>query len=157
MAFLVFSSLVFADVGPSPSAPDITVTFTRGGEAYTGPITLTYHCYADVIGDDTGSPMADREVEFSCASGVCTNEQWFYKLNPCFFPDSGYFEYGIEGTYYVTAGDISFGESAYNIVINADTGETATTTSAISTDCWPIFVIMIVAGFVLLVRNKIWN
>ena len=84
-------SLSFADIGPGPDAPAITVTFTKGGEVYTAPISAVWHCNAPVIGNDTESgAVGQRNVDLSCQMGVCKNQYWYYKLNPCFDASDGY-------------------------------------------------------------------
>ena len=116
---LLLCALAFADVGPGPAKPDITVTFTKGGAPYSGDTILVFHCLENVSGSGA---VGENEVAFTCSSGVCRNENWFYKFNPCFHPEKGYFMYAAGGDALVRSSEVSFSESGRDIVINADDG-----------------------------------
>lgn len=42
--FCALAALVFADIGPAPKAPKITVFLVKNGAAYEGDISLKYVC-----------------------------------------------------------------------------------------------------------------
>ena len=89
-ALLLLAPLAFADIGPGPVAPSIQVNLVENGQPYDGPMMLTFICSAP---DASDSPVGQREMEFACERKVCTNGNWFYKFNPCFYPENGKFRY----------------------------------------------------------------
>jgi len=90
---LLLLGLVFSDiVGPPPPEPSITLHFLLNGEKYTGPISVIYFCDEGVVNETNTSPLNERTINFTCDNGVCTNGAWFYKFNPCFYPEKGHFE-----------------------------------------------------------------
>ncbi|MBU0532047.1 hypothetical protein KKB44_00990 [Candidatus Micrarchaeota archaeon] len=117
--FLLLGTLVFADIGPSPSQPPLTVIFTQNSQVYDGPITLLYHCSLPVL-PNSGGPMSDREVNMSCSQGVCTNDFWFYKFNPCFDNGEGYFSYQTSNQQFRSTNPISFNDSGALVTIDID-------------------------------------
>ncbi|MBU0590606.1 hypothetical protein KKF81_00560 [Candidatus Micrarchaeota archaeon] len=117
---LLVCSLAFADVGPSPDPPQLIVTFTKSNLTYDGPVELIYHC--NLLSDDS-SPIGEREVELSCNAGLCTNPEWFYKLNPCFDHGGGQFLYKESGSVYSETTIVSFDNRGARFEINLDTGE----------------------------------
>jgi hypothetical protein len=115
--------VAFADIGPSPANPDITVTFTKGGEVFTAPLSVVWRCNEPLYGDDNeNSSMGQRNVALACQMGVCTNENWYYKLNPCFDASDGYLLYkeATESTHRKT-GSISFEEGGGSMTVDLDT------------------------------------
>ena len=90
LLMLLLFGLVFSDIGPSPPRPSITLRFLLFDKEYTGPISVVYFCGHENRSDT--SIIDKTVVNFTCNKGVCTNEEWFYKLNPCFYPRSGHFE-----------------------------------------------------------------
>ena len=126
--FLLFS-FALADVGPSPPKPEITVTFLINGSTYAGPVELAYVCAEQGSGS---SPVDTRETAFTCENGVCRNEMWFYKFNPCYYPKSGYFRYSFAGgANHTTLTAFAFDAAGtYTVELNVDsgTGKTATST-----------------------------
>lgn len=121
LAFML--SVSFADIGPGPDAPDITVTFTKGGEAFTAPLSVVWRCNEPVYGNDTEEgAVGQRNVELACQMGVCTNENWYYKLNPCFDASDGYLLYK-EATEqdYRKSGSISFPQGGGSVAVDLDT------------------------------------
>ncbi len=118
---MLFTTISFADVGPSPDPPSLVVTFTKNNQIYDGEINLNYVC--NIAPTNDGSPVGEREVVFSCTAGLCTNEYWFYKFNPCFDSGDGYFKYQEAGKEYAQTEDISFGNNGARFEINLDTGE----------------------------------
>ncbi len=124
LAVLVLSLLVFADIGPVPEHTGITLTFTRDGQEYIGPVSVIYHCQDPQVSPGEG-PVDTVEVELSCSYGTCNNfGSWFYKFNPCFDSERGYFRYKTpEDAGYLSTGLVSLeGSNAY-FNINLDTGE----------------------------------
>ncbi len=89
---LLLFGVLFADIGPSPEPPQVSIQLTEAGNPYSGSISISYVCSVPNENSDTG-PMGQRAIELSCSNGICTNEGWFYKLNPCFSGSQGYFSY----------------------------------------------------------------
>ncbi len=101
---LLLVGFLFADIGPSPIAPSITVNISENGEPYlSNEFTLTYVCAIPPDGDED-STMGSRKVILLCEEGICSNYgAWFYKFNPCFSNAEGYFKYEFKGKNYETA------------------------------------------------------
>lgn len=124
LALLVLASVLFADIGPPPAAPDITVMLIKGGQNYTGPMTLIYHCEAPEMGGND-SPVADREMGLDCGNGVCRSNGWFYKFNPCYYSQGGYFTYNTTGSDALIKvnGNVTFPSGGkYDFTIDMDSG-----------------------------------
>ncbi|MBN2478330.1 hypothetical protein JXB01_03510 [Candidatus Micrarchaeota archaeon] len=112
--------LLFADIGPSPPSPEISVLLELEGNPFTEDIPLEYHCSQNH--EVSGSIIGQRTVPFSCSEGACTSEGWFYKLNPCFEDNAGYFTYIYNNKTYTTE---PFGVSSggvYEFTIDVSTG-----------------------------------
>lgn len=90
-ALLIFSSLVFADIGPGPAKPVISIKVFGGQQPYNGYLEMVFHC--NEPGEEADNTIGEREVTLSCSNGACTNDQWFYKFNPCFSDSGGYLKY----------------------------------------------------------------
>jgi len=121
LLILLASSLAFADLGPGPMAPSIRVTLLENGQPYDGPMMLTFICPAP---DASDSPVGQREMEFTCERKVCTNGNWFYKFNPCFYPENGTFRYILTKTSgpVIASGSASFPASGdYALVLDVGT------------------------------------
>jgi len=120
-ALLLLAPLAFADIGPGPVAPSIQVNLVENGQPYDGPMMLTFICSAP---DASDSPVGQREMEFACERKVCTNGNWFYKFNPCFYPENGKFRYiltKMEGPV-IASGSASFPASGdYALVLDVGT------------------------------------
>lgn len=120
LMILAFS--LFADAGPSPAKPDITVTFIKGEDTFgvdASDTNLTFVCQ-EPNGQD--SPVDKHEVAFECATN-CKNTQWFYKLNPCYYPKAGYFRYIKQDGTQMQTQELSFNESrTYDVKIAIDSG-----------------------------------
>ncbi|MBI5228242.1 hypothetical protein HY988_06645 [Candidatus Micrarchaeota archaeon] len=89
---LLMASFVFADVGPPPPEPNIKVIFLKDQDYYQGNISLSYVC---TLAPGPG-PTGEREVNFTCSKGVCTNDYWYYKFNPCYYPTRGRFAFTLD-------------------------------------------------------------
>lgn len=153
LLLLLLCSAAFADVGPGPAKPDITVTFTKGGAPYSGDATLVFHCLENVSGSGA---VGENEVAFTCSSGVCRNENWFYKFNPCFHPSRGYFMYATGGDALVRSSEVSFEQGGWNVVIDADTGEASQSLEQRFTCPFPL---MVLASLSILAfrAGSVWN
>ncbi len=130
-ALFALFCLAFADVGPSPAPPSITVNFIKGGAPYTGNVQLAYNCTFQNDGD-ASSPVGQRVVNFACNGGTCTNGGgWFYKFNPCFYPPEGRFQYALDGVSgYGSTGNMAFNESLlYKVEVDLDGGSVKKTTT----------------------------
>ncbi|MEM4166228.1 MAG: hypothetical protein QW255_02605 [Candidatus Bilamarchaeaceae archaeon] len=119
--FLLFFSLLFADIGPSPEKPRIKITFIKNGDPYIGDVSLVYICAEE--GGSESSAIGTRQVQFSCNKGVCENEEWFYKFNPCYYPKKGFFIVKTLDKTYNISHDAQLTSHTYNIVIDLDKGE----------------------------------
>ncbi len=95
------ASVIFADVGPGPSAPEVKLNLLENGKPYTGEATANYLCsLATTRGPPTGS-VEPGDVQLECANGVCTSSGWYYKFNPCFY-SKGKFEITAKGKTVIT-------------------------------------------------------
>ena len=113
---ILILGIVFADIGPSPTAPSIEVILSENTD-----ILLTYVCTVPSEGYDE-SPMGQREVIFSCSDGKCYNDDWFYKLNPC-FDGEGYFTYKFNGEIKTTNTKTFETGYVYTMNLELSTGE----------------------------------
>ncbi|MFH0737750.1 MAG: hypothetical protein V1827_04060 [Candidatus Micrarchaeota archaeon] len=86
LAALLMISLSFADVGPAPPQPKVTIELVRNGQPDTSISEVYYIC--DAIQEPSDSPVGKNTVVLPCSGGACRNDgEWFYKLNPCYgFP-----------------------------------------------------------------------
>ncbi|MBD3210230.1 hypothetical protein GF318_02510 [Candidatus Micrarchaeota archaeon] len=146
---LILASLASAmvgDVGPPPDNPDITVALVEDNEPYDGYIELVFHCIEPVPDGQEGSPLAEREVNFSCSGGVCTNAQWFYKFNPCFQDSSGYFKYRVkENQNYRSSNTLSYGQG--DVDAQLDVGDGSISYGEIASPCPVAFLLLLLLGF----------
>lgn len=114
----------FADVGPSPSPPQVTVHLVNAGAPETSISEITYHCM-NTTDTDASSAVDPYPIRLSCSGGNCTNAgSWYYKFNPCFdFPD-GYFSYDFGGKSVRSEQlNMSGGLKNYDITVDAPTGQ----------------------------------
>ncbi|MCI0503988.1 hypothetical protein L0Y65_04720 [Candidatus Micrarchaeota archaeon] len=133
MAFLLLVMavpLAFADVGPAPSPPRVTVRLMDGGQPASGISLITYHC----MGVDDAEPgsVNPYPVDFPCSSGVCSNSgDWYYKFNPCFKFPEGHFTYQYAGKEVRTeaVGDNKSYDN-YDITVDAPTGQVSGNTGS---------------------------
>jgi len=131
VAVLTLAAICFADAGPGPPQPEITVKFTKNGAPYTEEARAIFHC-GEVPLEGT-SPMAPRDMELTCSDGICKNERWFYKFNPCFYAKNGSIKYILGGgdAFQTTDENIGFPEGkAYEITIGSENGGYQTNESA---------------------------
>ncbi|VVB98418.1 Uncharacterised protein [uncultured archaeon] len=119
LALLLISALACADVGPAPPKPEITMVLIKDGVQYTGPVWASYNC---TEAGESNSIVGERTAQFTCTNGTCTNDAWFYKFNPCYYPKSGHMEYTFDGKlgYWSTA-NMAFDQGiAYRVEIDVD-------------------------------------
>lgn len=139
---VLLASFVFADLGPAPPSPDVTVKIIQNGEQYTGPMELVYHCNEPARTNGSNNIIEKRDIEFACSKGICKNDAWLYKFNPCFYPKSGYFRYSINKNEYAVAnktlaGEVGFKDGGtYKITMDLDKGVQNVESSA---PCLPFF------------------
>jgi len=114
--------LAFADVGPAPPAPQVTVYIVQNGQPETSVTSITYNC----LGAETQKTGAvePTPMTLDCSNGTCTNSNWYYKLNPCYYFPWGHFSYEFNGKTIKTE-NMSFDEmyKFYTIVIDAPSGD----------------------------------
>jgi len=120
---LLASGIALADVGPAPAKPEITVTFHKGGTPYTGEISAMYRCWDDIAAED--GPMGQTDVGLSCSGGMCTNDEWSYEFNPCYYPTSGEIIFQLDGGEPLKAeGELAFPEGErYSVLVDVDKGQ----------------------------------
>jgi hypothetical protein len=117
---LAIACISFADAMPGPPVPDLDVSFIEGGEGAEGNFEATFVCsYAEE--DPTSSLMGEREIELSCTGNTCSNNYWFYKLNPCFSGEMGYIEYS-RGSQVKTSENFLVTEGGGEIMVDVDSG-----------------------------------
>ncbi len=115
------ASVAFADVAPAPDHPDIYVYLDKGGIPYGAISSITYHCEGS-NSTDTGS-VSQKLINLTCISGVCNNDLWFYKFNPCYL-SSGFFSYDYNGVRKETRMLDLNGTGTYTINVEVETGST---------------------------------
>ncbi|MEW6034992.1 MAG: hypothetical protein AB1529_00125 [Candidatus Micrarchaeota archaeon] len=123
LALVLALPLAFADAGPSPPPPKVVVHMVSGGQPEASVTSITYHCM-DTTETDTSNAVEPYPLNLSCSGGTCTNEEWYYKFNPCFAFPEGYFSYEYGGNT-VRTGSFNFSDSFdnYDITIDAPSGQ----------------------------------
>lgn len=136
LAVLALVAPAFADVGPSPPAPEVVVHLVRGGAPVEDVTEMTYHCMGVEEGGDDGA-VSPQTAKLACSGGTCTNSGgWYYKFNPCFGFPSGHFSYDLGGKTVVT-GTFNNTEaySKYEMTVDADTGRITSTLGSTVPGC----------------------
>ena len=156
---IVFLGFALADAGPGPVAPSITLKFIQDGKAYSGGVDASYIC--DIPDNSTGvSPVSGREMNLTCTNGVCRNDAWFYKFNPCFYSESGHLKYDISGKDGVgRTGNMNFSTADfYEVTVNLDDNSVTKKTSKnwAHEVCPFVFIAFAVPGL-LYMRSRTWN
>ncbi len=151
----LFLSLSFADAGPSLPTPEVEVKFMKNGQDYTGGIELVYHCTTEL--KEGNRAMDLRDANMSCSAGVCKNDDWFYKFNPCYSGESGYFLYKTDNSNFKrAAGDFVFEEGRiYKMSIDIDSNKAEVVSSAFC--CFPIFLFLSVGVLIFNTRGREWR
>lgn len=151
---LVFSLLVFADVGPISGYTSITVTFTKDSQAYTGPVSVIYHCQDPEVSPGEG-PVDTVEVELSCSSGVCRNDNWFNRLNPCYDSKRGFLKYKTpDDPAYLSTGLVYPEGSSAAFNIDLDSSEVTEHGGVDGLACAPSFLFAALAVLILNVEAR---
>jgi len=119
VAFLFVVSLASADVGPGPEKPDIIIRLTKNDSLYGGISSITYHCNGS-LSPATGA-VEMGTINLSCTNGICKNDNWYYKFNPCFY-SSGYFSYEYDGKAYQTEWLNLSDSRKYDYKVDVETG-----------------------------------
>lgn len=84
IAFAMLAAPVFADVGPGPASPTLSIVLYQNGERFAGDANATYLCsLAKTRGPPSGA-VAPGDMPLNCSGGVCVIGNWYYKFNPCF-------------------------------------------------------------------------
>jgi len=138
LALCAIFAATFADIGPGPEKPAISVYLKQNNTPYAGLSSITFVCTEPIVGNNTELPIGDRTRDLACSGGTCTNEAWFYKFNPCFY-GTGYFTFKSPKTGQdVKTEDMNFSKAGdYTVEVDVDTGkkgmsgQTSCTTSAI--------------------------
>jgi len=150
IALLLAIPLASADVGPGPAVPSIEVNFEKDSQPYTGPLTVIYVCNEPLADPTDSGPMGQREVTLACQMGSCTNENWCYKLSPCFDATDGYIKFKqANETDYTTTKNVSFGSKGGTLRVDLDTGNTSTMFPA-DAGCAPAALLLSLLGFLLI-------
>ncbi|MBS3067389.1 hypothetical protein J4450_01695 [Candidatus Micrarchaeota archaeon] len=144
LLFFLFFSIFFSDAGPSLPAPEIEVKFIKEAQDYVGDIELAYHCTAE-LGQDRNRISVQRDVNMSCSAGICKNDNWFYKFNPCYSKESGNFLYKVGNSNFKMAnGDFVFEEGRiYKISIDIDRNKAELISSSYC--CFPLFLFLFIS------------
>jgi hypothetical protein len=143
MLFLAALPLAFADVGPSPQAPRVTIHLVKNNAPLTTVSEITYHCLGST-GENASSPVAPAPMKLECAAGECTNENgWYYKFNPCFAFPGGYISYDLgQGEARTSNFTISQTQQSYDMTIDVESGSITSTTPP--SGCLPAFLLLLV-------------
>ena len=151
---LALISIASADIGPSPDAPDITIRFEEGNSTYFAITDLAYHC--SVESTNRTSPVDDREINMSCVAGLCKNDNWFYKLNPCYY-SSGYFSYLYNGKTINTEVENFSDSRTYDYTVDVASGKytskVALPGEAYDVCCAPSFIVAGILGLAFVMRK----
>jgi hypothetical protein len=152
---LFLISVASADIGPSPDAPDITIRFELDNAKYFRINKVIYHCQGTT--NESSNPVETGTIELSCVDEVCINNNWYYKLNPCFY-SSGYLSYEYEGKTMQT-GWLNFTDSrTYDYGVDVETGE-FTSQVAVPKEmydfcCAPSFILPLFLGLVFFMGRR---
>ncbi|MFH1393986.1 MAG: hypothetical protein ABII71_03175 [Candidatus Micrarchaeota archaeon] len=119
---LLFACISFADAMPGPPPPQLEIIFMDGGADAIGSFEAKYVCEADRE-DDYEGIMEERERELPCLKNRCTNEYWFYKLNPCFYEADGHISYSRDGGAQMESRSFFMTEGGAEIRVDAASGE----------------------------------
>lgn len=131
LILLLVLPLMFADFGPAPPAPRVTVKLYGPGIEgatpipYGGEMNVTYYCNASML--NLSSDLIHNwgyRVNFICANWECHNDGWgIYKFSPCYYPEHGYFNYSINGLE-MTSQDLGFADgNNYDVKVDMYTGK----------------------------------
>lgn len=144
--------LVFADAGPGPAVPKVTIHMMDGGKPAESVTEVTYHCMG-VESAETGA-VNPYPVGLQCTKGVCTNDGgWYYKFNPCFNFPEGHLTYEYNGKQ-VRTENVGSNKSYENhdITVDAPTGQIS---GNVNTTCnLTGFVLAAVLGASLMLSRK---
>ena len=148
-----FMGIAFADVGPPPPGPEISLSLFKNGALYADDATVEFVCLDLIPASD--SPVGERVVNLTCVKGICTNDQWFYKFNPCYKPASGKFRYKLnDWTEYKETGLFDFSQPGkYNIILDVDKGTSSNTW--VNGNCSGIIALAGVAGLLAIAKRSL--
>lgn len=153
---LLVLPLCYADVGPSPAPPKVTVHLGSNGVPAADVSEITYHCMDSEI-TEPASAVEPHAITLSCSAGTCTNSGgWYYKFNPCFDFPGGYFSYEFGGKT-VRSGEVEFTDSftSYDIAIDAESGQVKSKFgSDVPTGCLPAAVLPALLGAAMFLSRK---
>lgn len=154
LALILVLPMAFADVGPSPAPPKVTVYLVKDGSPAAGVSEMTYHCTAGEV-SETASAVEPYPINLTCSGGTCTNDNgWYYKFNPCFSFPGGYFTYVFDGNNVQTE-NFSVGgcSSGCVVTVDAPTGQIESIrVSETPGICTPALVLGALLGAALLRR-----
>ena len=147
-----FMGIAFADVGPAPPAPNIEVSLFKNGALYTDEASVAFHCVS--LEPEGESPVGNRDVNLTCSNGICKNEDWFYKFNPCYTPDNGVLRYKLKGwDSYKETGSFNFSNPVkYEIVLDVDNGNYTTTSK---TGCLGMIALAGIVGLLAFAKHSL--
>jgi hypothetical protein len=140
VALLLCVPFAFADAGPSPAPPKVIVHLVKNGQPEASVTEITYHCMG-TADTNTSNAVEPYPVKFACSGGKCTNEEWYYKFNPCFSFPEGYFSYVLDGKA-VRTGTFNTTDKYdnYEMTIDAPTGQ-VTSSVGTSGSCLPALLL----------------
>jgi hypothetical protein len=146
MFVLLALPLVYADVGPGPTQPEVIVHFVKGGVVETTVSNVTYNCMGNKT-NATGA-VSQTRIVLTCVGGTCDNNRsWFYKFNPCFRFLPGTFSYEFNGKEMETEMFNTSSYTKYEMTVEAETGKITSTTVTIPQKpptCLPGFLLLVI-------------
>ena len=149
---LSISSVAFADMGPGPADPQIEVGFIKNNQPYTSDISLVYQCNVPLRG---AGPIATRTFDFTCSKGICKNDGWFYKFNPC-FSSNGSLRYmlPLQNSFTNFTETLEFREGGgYKLIMNLD--KNSLSSASTFTPLCPFSFVLL--GLIPIFLVKKWN
>jgi hypothetical protein len=94
--------------------------------------------------------MGQREVTLACQMGTCTNQNWFYKLNPCFDADRGYIKYKLANeTSFQKTNNLSLSGVKGKLTVDVDSGSTSKDPE-LNGSCFPSLILLSLLGFLMI-------
>lgn len=162
LAVLFFSAVLFADIGPAPASPEVTVSFTRAG----APVSYTeieYSYYSCSVTPDDGDiyygSMSQRVVNMTHSGGVFMPLGWFYKFNPCFYGGNATVVYKLAGEQSHRVSQVFFVSDGSNTVfidVSSGTAENVSVKPPSPPDnfvCIPGIGVVLLLGFFASLRR----
>ncbi|VVB57008.1 Uncharacterised protein [uncultured archaeon] len=152
LALLLMAPVLLADIGPPPPRPQIMVQVTENGTPYMGEIRAVYHC--PNAGEEQGT-VSPYNVNLTCKQGTCTNSNWYYKFNPCYY-SQGFVEVSAAGKTVSTPEMDLKDAGPYQMRVDLASGQSGPVPLQDAIPLWAlgILALVVVAGGVLLLSRR---